>query len=177
MIQAFTQEENKISVWSISNGSISSQSFENAALPPVDDLADIAVVFDYKALCRSEEFFRQLPPEKVFDIKLACYVKDPACSAESLAECAARFLPPETTPENDGGKLLALYTLLADEMEKNPVFRQLEMPLSPVLAAMEMRGIILDKAALLLFKEKLEKSIVEAQNAVFSAAGKTFNIN
>jgi DNA polymerase-1 len=54
---------------------------------------------------------------------------------------------------------------------------EIDLPLTPVLAAMEMAGIALD---LPFFKEtgaRLEKRLAEIEKQVYEAVGKTFNLN
>jgi DNA polymerase-1 len=56
------------------------------------------------------------------------------------------------------------------------LFRDLEMPLVPVLTAMEERGIRLDVALVEKFGVELERDIDAAQKAVHKAAGREFNL-
>lgn len=53
----------------------------------------------------------------------------------------------------------------------------IECPLIPVLVDMEYEGIRLDVDAIEAFSEKLEKEIEELREAIFSAAGREFNID
>ena len=57
------------------------------------------------------------------------------------------------------------------------VFNNLEMPLMTVLAAMEGRGIKVDKNALKFETKKLEKEIEQVSLEIFDMAGHVFNIN
>ena len=56
------------------------------------------------------------------------------------------------------------------------VFDEIEMPLLPVLAAMEAEGIKLDTAALSSFSIELKDELLKVQEEIFKQAGTTFNI-
>lgn len=56
------------------------------------------------------------------------------------------------------------------------VFETIEMPLMPVLAAMEREGIRLDKEVLSRYSEQLGKEIVILEEEIQKLAGTTFNI-
>ena len=64
--------------------------------------------------------------------------------------------------------------LLKAETQK--VFESIEMPLMPVLAAMEAEGINLDTAALASFSIELKDELIKVQDEIYKLAGTTFNI-
>ncbi len=79
----------------------------------------------------------------------------------------------------DADITLQLKPLLEAEMQKNDVervFREIEMPLLPVLADMEMTGVVLDTDAIestgRLFMERLE----QIESEIFELAGHPFTI-
>jgi DNA polymerase-1 len=57
------------------------------------------------------------------------------------------------------------------------VFRELEMPLLPVLADVEQQGIRIDVAALGDQSRVLEQKLAEATSRIYELSGETFNIN
>ncbi len=57
------------------------------------------------------------------------------------------------------------------------VFRELEMPLVPVLAAMEAEGIRIDAPALAEFSQQLSRQMTEQERAIHALAGGEFNVN
>jgi len=57
------------------------------------------------------------------------------------------------------------------------LFRELELPLVPVLAAMEERGIRLDTAHIARLAAEMEKELVTLTHAVQEHAGENFNVN
>jgi DNA polymerase-1 len=58
-----------------------------------------------------------------------------------------------------------------------PVFRELEMPLLPVLADIEQQGIQVDVAALGEQSRRLEQMLAEYTARIYALSGETFNIN
>ncbi len=72
-----------------------------------------------------------------------------------------------------------LRRLLEKELEETAntaLFRELEMPLVPVLAAMEERGIRLDVPLVQAFGVELDRDIEAAERAIHLAAGHEFNV-
>ncbi len=63
------------------------------------------------------------------------------------------------------------------EHEAEELFRTMEMPLIPVLAAMEEAGIKLDKAFFEKFSHELEKRLGEIEDRIQDMVGYEFNLN
>ena len=114
---------------------------------------------NYKALTEEEVCGRgakgvqlaDLPPEAVLD-----YAGERADLALQLAD---RLCP-----------------LLASEgLER--LYRELEMPLVPVLAEIERAGIRLDQEVLARLSSKIESELATRTEQIYSGAGETFNIN
>ena len=63
-----------------------------------------------------------------------------------------------------------------DGSKSYDVFKKIEMPLIPVLSAMEIEGIKIDVDALADFSKKLEQQIVELNDNVQKLAGTPFNL-
>src|SRR3989338_3458281 len=57
------------------------------------------------------------------------------------------------------------------------VLRDIEMPLIPVLAKMEMRGIRVDNRAISRLSSSLKKEIIKLEKKIYDMAGCEFNIN
>ncbi len=75
---------------------------------------------------------------------------------------------------------LALMPKLHQQLEKNnllKVFDEIEMPLIPVLAKMELAGIALDKEFFTKMEDELAERLVEIESEVHKLVGYTFNIN
>jgi len=91
------------------------------------------------------------------DVKAAC---DRACAeADSIFQISGKLLP---QLENDG--LLNL-------------FNEIEIPLTGVLAEMELNGIKVDRDYLVNLSKELEGLIEEVRNRIYAIAGAEFNIN
>jgi DNA polymerase-1 len=69
-----------------------------------------------------------------------------------------------------------LQELLAKE-ELTPVYDTLEMPLIPVLIAVERAGVRVDTAALAAQSQKVEQELAQRSATIFEMAGGEFNIN
>ena len=63
-----------------------------------------------------------------------------------------------------------------DRMELRSIYEEIELPLAPVLASMEAKGILLESQALAEFSVQLKQSIDELSSAVLELAGRDFNI-
>ena len=57
------------------------------------------------------------------------------------------------------------------------LYSEVEVPLIPVLADMEMKGILVDKAGLAELKKEFGKRLRELESQIFELAGHEFNIN
>jgi DNA polymerase I len=57
------------------------------------------------------------------------------------------------------------------------VYRDLEMPLIPVLADIELAGVLIDGSALAVQSQHIEQELVRHAARIFELAGETFNIN
>jgi DNA polymerase I len=62
------------------------------------------------------------------------------------------------------------------ENKLHDLFKNVEMPLIPVLAGMETEGVAIDPSALNEFSKQLEKEILEVEIKIFESAGLKFNI-
>jgi DNA polymerase I len=76
---------------------------------------------------------------------------------------------------------LALRTILEPELRRDPalldIYERIEMPLFPVLAALEERGIKVDSTLLRTMSRSMGKTIAELEKGIYAEAGMEFNIN
>jgi len=81
----------------------------------------------------------------------------------------------------DAETTLRLMPLLEVELKRAPklwdLFVNIEVPLIPVLADMEMAGIALDKDFFATFSLELNERMAKLEKQVYAAVGKTFNLN
>ncbi len=90
-------------------------------------------------------------------------------SLETIKEYAAE----------DADVTLQLREVFEPMLEKDTtkkIFDSIEMPLMPILAAMEAEGINLDTAALASFSVELKDELLKVQDEIYKQAGTTFNI-
>lgn len=64
-----------------------------------------------------------------------------------------------------------------DELKLTKLFRDLEMPLTPVLVAMQMAGILLDAPFLQQMSKELRRRLLEIEQEIVKLVGYSFNIN
>lgn len=102
-------------------------------------------------------------PEKLFDIMIAYYV-----------------LRPDRRIYDDGNYSDERRQQLEDEMKREGVYRvfqEIEMPLLPVLARMEMNGVRLDTESLKRTSQVFSDEMAEIENKIYDLAGSPFNIS
>ena len=93
-----------------------------------------------------------------------------------------RSLPPSQVYEyacEDADITLRLKNKLEPELEKygaTKLFREIEMPLMPVLAEIEMTGVRIDTASLKETSTILTKRMLEIEERIYELAGEHFNI-
>ncbi len=141
----------------------------------------------------------------VFDTMLASYVLHPE-RTHNLSDLATRYLPDLATQSyqeldipKDGSiadldiKTVADYCgmdayatyqltqLLVTELNAIPklekIFREIEIPLEPVLAEMEYWGIKIDTAYLKTLAEEIGKKLKSIETEAYNLAGESFNLN
>jgi DNA polymerase-1 len=141
-----------------------------------------------------------------FDTMLASYVLDANRSSHAIEEIALEYLGYKALTQEDicgtGQKALALPHLPAaallsfagersdlawqlhealeprlreDRLE--PLFRDLELPLVPVLADIERHGVRIDLPALAAQSRRIDADLAARSRKIFELAGEEFNIN
>lgn len=160
--------------------------------------ASFSLVEQVKPLLESETISKIVHDAKAFELALAplgiqprgitgdamlyafLLSADPGgCSPESLA---GRFLDRKlnAAAEQQAEATLAVSALLAPEIEKQEltsVYRDIDLPLSPVLARMEATGIRVATPVLAEMSVRLSQRIDEIAQQVYALAGHAFNIN
>jgi DNA polymerase-1 len=134
-----------------------------------------------------------------FDTMLAAYLLDPASADYPLRELCERYLGTDVLGDADEeaeGQLFAedpwrsvaaeaaAVALLAPLLEEQvdgqglrPLLRDVELPLSSVLARMEARGVRLDVAYLEELGSSVRDRMGELKAQVYEQAGREFNLN
>jgi len=142
----------------------------------------------------------------VFDTMLASYVLDATATRHNMDDMASHYLGVKTTTFEDiagkGVKQLTfnqieveraahyaaedaditqrLHDVLAPQLAAEPklesVFRDIEMPLAPILQAMEYRGVLIDTAMLAAQSRELGQRMLALEKEVYVLAGQEFNL-
>jgi len=160
---------------------------------------------DAKPLDRLLEAAGHSAPSELFDVGLAQYVLSPGVGSSDFEPLVFQRLGRKATPDKDAGvvngvlpaqdaiesadRWLAerasgaadLAPLLAAELAARPelekVYREIERPLTPVLARMELAGIAIDAPFLNEMSGRMEKDLRALEQKIWEEAGEEFNVN
>jgi len=140
------------------------------------------VAHDAKALLLALSRFGIQPANIAEDAMLYAFLlcADPsACSPETLAE---RYLDRKLNPaaEQQAEATLAVVSLLRPQLEAQELmslYREIDLPLVPVLAQMEKTGIRIDTNVLADLSQRLQLRLEAIAQQIYEIAGHAFNIN
>ncbi len=117
----------------------------------------------------------------VEDTMLLSYALNPTHATQALADVAARHnQAPPTTLTAGAAAVHALTPVLIAEVEKAEVqraYRQIDLPLAPVLFRMEQAGVRIDGTALARLSERFGIELDRVGSRIFELARQRFNIN
>lgn len=141
--------------------------------------AEELVGHDLKPLIKSVIEKKGIVPGKLFDTRIAAYLLNPDLRQYDLAKIYyAEF--GDSNVSNADQAALRLKPVLWEKLKSadlTNVFEDIEMPLIPVLAEMELIGIAIDIPAI---KKLLASSTIELarlEKKIYGLAGTEFNIN
>ncbi len=122
------------------------------------------------------------PPAVPRDTMLAGYLLAPGEATDLAALCRRVGIAPPAadSPEESARAVAAVAPLLAARLAEeklDAVLDEVELPLVPVLEAMERHGIRLDLALLAELSGRLERSLADLERDIHAEAGGPFNIN
>lgn len=169
----------------------------------LEDSSNEKIVFDGKRLAVALKWQGVQVKGLQFDVQLASYIIDPSESGHDLSTIAkrnrlsyvygdeafygkgAKRHIPEADELSDhlirkGEALLSLEPILKEELKKNEqtmLYYDLEMPLSLVLAEMEVQGVTTSKEILQKMGETIQGKLKILETTIFEMAGTEFNIN
>lgn len=120
-----------------------------------------------------------------FDISLAGYILNPSSNDYTVSRLAKEYSVQVKSDSEDefilsSGALKTLSDKMSAEIEKNSqshLMHDIEIPLSEVLASMELEGFKVDKEGIISFGQKLENDIKILQENIYEEVGYEFNIN
>lgn len=162
---------------------------------------DIIAVSEY-GIDAPESPFRAM----TFDVMLAAYILDPTQSSYPIDTLCTKYLSAylDCDDSADGGEQLSMLDVIepssdktqliinrvyaierlaekmADEIEKNGqhyLYYDVELPLTEVLARLQLRGMYVDRDELTDFGRILDDRINLLCDEIYSLAGEEFNIN
>ena len=162
---------------------------------------DIIAVSEY-GIYAPESPFRAM----TFDVMLAAYILDPTQSSYPIDTLCTKYLSAylDCDDSADGGEQLSMLDVIepssdktqliitrvyaierlaekmADEIEKNGqhyLYYDVELPLTEVLARLQLRGMYVDRDELTDFGRMLDDRINLLCDEIYSLAGEEFNIN
>jgi DNA polymerase-1 len=138
---------------------------------------------DLKELLHLAPAVRDLPLEKFFDLGLAAYLLSPEERHYSLDRLVmALDSDPEADPpprERPGLGARAVYDALLRRLRDAgllELMRDLETPLTLVLADMERAGVHIDQEAFAEYLQEVSGELDRLTRAIYDQAGETFNI-
>ncbi len=113
----------------------------------------------------------------VDDVALAGYVADPGHSSYALQDLAKRCLPAVMANACENIALLAdVLRKQLQDMQQLALYEELELPLAPVLAQMELVGITPDTELLAQLSEDMTHRIANLEHLAQEQAGEEFNL-
>ncbi len=117
-----------------------------------------------------------------FDYEIAAYLLNPSGNDYSLKTLCAEYgiLPSFRCEREEAGLLIPLCEALQNKLEEQgmaELFREIELPLTRVLAHMEHDGFLVDTDGIRSFGVQLSALADAAQTSVYAIAGHEFNLN
>lgn len=113
----------------------------------------------------------------VDDVALAAYLADPGHNSYALTDLSKRYLA--STLPTDCENIAMLAVQLREQLkeyEQLALYEELELPLAPVLAKMELSGITPDMELLAQLNEDMTARISELEKQAMEQAGEEFNL-
>ncbi len=148
--------------------------------------AETVVVADAKRLMEAgapwrDELARRADAHGLFDLGLAAYLFSPEEDDYGWSRLSAwaQSTDPAKGPLGPGALALGLARRSLRRLERDRqdrLYRELELPLLPVLVAMQEQGIAIDMTAFQAFLEEVQKEIAGITETVFREAGGPFNL-
>ncbi|MFO7816128.1 MAG: DNA polymerase I [Thermodesulfobacteriota bacterium] len=134
----------------------------------------------YKDLIRRGNYWRALSIQCFFDVSLAAYLLNPEERDYSWAAIKRKMLPKVGVhARNEALACLKIGESMSSMLQAAnllPLMREMEMPLIPVLEAMERRGVRIDLQSFNAFLKEVRLELDELEKEIHRLAGETFNV-
>ena len=117
---------------------------------------------------------------KIFDIKLANYLLDPASEGRLSAIIYSVINKSCEKDEEFVYHFPEVFNKLSDSLDENnlsKLYYDIELPVMKILASMQIRGIKIDVPALNDLSKKFEEKISDLTYDIYKISGEEFNIN
>ncbi|MBQ7303174.1 MAG: DNA polymerase I [Clostridia bacterium] len=174
-------------VWLVRDGKAAFFAFDSADFAAAADiLCDSTVdkqVHDGKPLFARLLKMGRTPTGFSMDTALAAYLLNPLSSDYSLPRLIQEY-GVAAAEAADLPAFLSAFGVLAktlgdavDEQGQGALLREMELPLSVVLADMENVGFLVDADGIAAYGDKLAAEIAALEAGIFEAVGYTFNLN
>ncbi len=144
-----------------------------------NEQCDFSVVcHDYKSIYKALVAKGIEPPACAFDTMLAAYVLDSTRDKYTLADLCGVYLG---DAENTGADAISkLYEVLSEQIKEvggESLLYDMEIPLSRVLADMELVGFCVDTSGIEHYGDELSATAEALKERIYLQAGEEFNIN
>ena len=142
-------------------------------------LEEGVVCHDYKKLCMQCASYG-IVPVCIFDTMTAAYLISPGESSYPVSKLSLRYLGATAGDDSEEWYIHLLKPLLEKELSElgmTALLHNIEIPLSPVLASMELYGFRLDSEGLHGYIESLKALMHQTEERIYMLAGREFNIN
>ena len=150
---------------------------ENTAESQLQAPGTVKIALAWKPLLKSYAASGIRVAGKLFDISVAAWMLGFAPKNSDAHAYATHFLG-RASEERD--EQYELFRVLSERMKDEGVvklFETVEMPLVPILAEMENRGIVVNREALETINGEIKRECEKLTEQIYQNAGKPFNIN
>lgn len=117
-----------------------------------------------------------------FDTMLASYIKDPS-RKHDISVQALENLNILMSDDTNAEEIISLIFKMVDYWKSNldekelNLLNNVEIPLSTILAEMEMQGVVIDTEYLKELSDEFESHLKSLENEIYNESGEIFNIN
>lgn len=133
-------------------------------------------VYDMKSIWKVLDVNFEKPSSEILDVLILAYLLDPSQDI-ALNKLMDKYL---NTSFPEPCAIFKLGSILKEEIEKNgmtELYQRIELPLTKVLADMELKGVLIDTKYLGELSKILDISLIQIEREIYDLAGETFNIN
>ena len=184
----FYTKEGKITHAGVSNGKnyYFAEQFVENLYPIIESETVKKVWYDAKSNYNLLMILGVKPKGLLYDVLLASYVKDPN-RKHTLDAQGLDFLNHILSSTDDVSRysadeaytIFSLYKYWSENLEENEqkLVKDIELPLTEVLAKMEFNGVAIDSDYLKELSSYMTEKLAELEDLIYQLAGEPFNIN